>query len=404
MMRVLIWATTLQADILSLVYYLSDCRDVQLMVVADQTAGFRNEPICRFRPINAVLYDRANPDIKSTVRKFAPDVVVADNHIPFFLGQVKFCTMWHGLGWKARGKADIEMFYKQVERLTGQDPRCYCDNFRAQCYGEPDRRWRIEKWGLKADACRAIGMMYTDLLLNLPYDKATLQPYYDIDIVSKKVVLLSISWHYGRMQSQNLTSRRLYFRDSRMTADLNSLIEILETIREAGMNCLLCLHDKKRYESKYLSRLLSVTRPFDNLQIKFKSEHQDNLADLVAADIMISNLSSFITFFYFSGRPSIHLLPSTDHLDALRYAQYMNGKLSFRKLQTGEPIWMNDPNDNGGLTAHSVAEIKYCLNRAIADPRCCLDRSRRWIKRHVHRPDGQTAHRFYNMLLEFVNA
>ena len=42
-----------------------------------------------------------------------------------------------------------------------------------------------------------------------------------------------------------------------------------------------------------------------------------------------------ITFFYFLGKPSIHLLPSTDHLDALRYAQYMNGKLSFRKLQSG---------------------------------------------------------------------
>ena len=131
MMRVLIWATTLQADILSLVYYLSDCRDVQLMVVAEQTSGFRNEPICRFRPINAVLYDRANPDIKSTVRKFDPDVVVADNHIPIFLRQVKFCTMWHGLGWKARGNGDIEMFYKHVERLTGQDPRYCCDNFRA---------------------------------------------------------------------------------------------------------------------------------------------------------------------------------------------------------------------------------------------------------------------------------
>ena len=82
----------------------------------------------------------------------------------------------------------------------------------------------------------------------------------------------------------------------------------------------------------------------------------------------------------------------------------MNGKLSFRKLQTGEPIWMNDPNDNGGLTAHSVAEIKYCLEIAMADPTCCLDRSRRWIKRHVHRPDGQTARRFYEMLFELVCA
>jgi len=401
-MRVLIWATTLQADILSLVYYLSSCSHLQLLVVAEQTAGFWNEPICRFRPVNAVLYDRTNPDIESTVRKFAPDVVIADNHIPTFLRQVKLCTMWHGLGWKARGKTDLEMFYKSVMRLTGQDPRHFTDNFRAQCYGGPDRSWRIEQWDLTADACRTIGMTYTDLLLDLPYDKDALQPYYNIDIVRKKVVLLSISWHYGRMQSHNLASCRFFIGDSRMTADLNSLVELLATIREAGMNCLLCLHDKKRYESRYLTRLLAVTRPFDNLQIKFKSEHQDNLADLVAADIMVSNLSSFITFFYFLGKPSIHLRPATDHLSTLRYAQLIRGKVSFRKPELGEPIWMNDPDDNGGFTAHNVAEIKDCLSIAMADPTCCLDRSRRWIDRHVHQPDGQTARRFCDMLFEFV--
>ena len=156
-MRVLIWSTTLQSDILTLAYCLDDAPDCDLMLVAHNAGAFRTQPIHARRPFSVRIWDRDESGVEDQARAFGPDVVVADNHLPMFLNDVRLFFMWHGLGWKARGNADLKAFYKRVKRITGDDPRQPSDRFRAQCYGAPDKQWRIHQWRLPESSCTTIG-------------------------------------------------------------------------------------------------------------------------------------------------------------------------------------------------------------------------------------------------------
>jgi hypothetical protein len=340
----------------------------------------------------------AAPNIEATVKDFGPDVIVADNHIPTQFKGMKFCTMWHGLGWKARGKDDLRVFYREVARLTGHDPRAVSSRFLAQCYGESDHRWRVDNWKLHPDSCHTIGMCYSDLLLDPPYTKQQIQSYYDIDILEHKVVLLSVSWHYGRIVSDHKGGNWLFVDRTGIDADMAYLNGLLSTVKESGANCILCLHDKKRYEKDYLAALLDTAGQFDNVQVKHKSDNPDNLADLVAADVMVSNLSSFVTFFYFFGRPSVHIVPVSDDDNRVSLAKLKGNNVAFRTVAKKEPLWMNHPEDNGGITARSLAEVQAGILQGLQDPSCCKERSARWIQRHVHQPDGRSARRFVETL------
>ncbi|HNW82924.1 MAG TPA: hypothetical protein PKG52_08550 [bacterium] len=398
-MNILIWATTLQADILSLAFYI-DSSDANLTIVTENPENFRKEPVFRFKPLKAPILDMKHPDIERTVASFKPDVVVADNHMPVFLKKIKFCTMWHGLGWKARGKSDINQFYKNIESITGNNPRKPSKNFMAQCYGIPDRDWRIEQWKLHPGSCKITGMAFSDLLLNPPYTKKDLQQYYSIDILNKKVVLLSVSWHYGRIISENQNKGLLSWKNG-IATDMEFLDTVLGTIHSKGANCIFCLHDRKRYEPQYLEAIQDIVRMYPNVMVKHKSDHPDNLSDLIVSDIMVSNLSSFITYFYFRGLPSVHIIPSDRSNEKLRLAQIKRGRVSYRTLSGNEQIYMNDPEDNGGITAWNLQGVADGIIHGLENPDCCREKSRSWIDRHIYKPDGSSAMRFFEVLQEF---
>ena len=80
--RVIVWATHLQTDILALAAHLDTCRDVELLIVAADTAAFRREPIAGSLKLWARLLDRNDPQTMRRVQVFRADVVVADNHVP----------------------------------------------------------------------------------------------------------------------------------------------------------------------------------------------------------------------------------------------------------------------------------------------------------------------------------
>ncbi|MDJ0763462.1 MAG: hypothetical protein QNJ97_10775 [Myxococcota bacterium] len=397
-MKVLIWATTLQTDVLAMAYALDAHPDCELLLTTEQPEVFHAQPIARFKPLTSAIYDQNAFDIRSRIEAFSPDVIVADNHIPRFPKGTPFCTMWHGLGWKARGVRDLGVFYRGVKHLTGVDPRLPNESFMAQCYGELDQRWRIERWKLDAASCKVIGMCFSDLLLDPPYSKAELQPFYEIDIIECKVVLLSISWHYGRILSGHQDRRRIFNTFEGLKADMAFLESVLSCIEQAGASCILCLHDRKRYSAKYLQTLYRTVEPFRRVQVKHKSDYPDNLADLCAADVMATNLSSFITYFYYLGRPSIHIVPVEDQHADVSYAQLKRGRVSYRTVKAEEALWMNDPEDNGGLTARSLVQLKDGIRRGLEDSECCAARSADWIARHVYKSDGHTAQRLIQAL------
>lgn len=115
---------------------------------------------------------------------------------------------------------------------------------------------------------------------------------------------------------------------------------------------------------------------------------------------MISNLSSFIAYFYVTGRPSIHLCPPpTRH--AVRFAT-LSGPFGVRYDRDVDARFMREPEENGGLSVYDRPGLTAAVGRALADPDCCRVRSRDWMHRYVHKPDGATSARLVAMLTAFV--
>jgi hypothetical protein len=398
-MRVLLWVTTLQADSLALALHLDESSD-ESMVVCVAPDAWRREPIAAVRPLRAAPLARTDRATLSRATAFEPDVVVFDNHLPPKGLAPRVCSMWHGLGWKARPESDLRQFHAGIERLTGVDPRRPNPRFLAQCYGEPDRDWRAAQWGLHPDGCRVVGMPFSDLLRSPPYSRATLQPWYpELDLQRRKTVLLSFTWHYGRIFPGSWRGSRCWDRDPGR-ADAAFLRALVHAVIDDGGQVLLCLHDRHRYEPSYLATLRDALAGLAHVHVKHKDERPDNLADLVIADVMVTNLSSFVTYFYVSGRPSVHILPTT--AADVRSAQIRRGRVRERRDGTSAS-WMTDPHDNGGLSATDADQTIAAVRRALREPDCCRERSAAWLAARVHGMDGMTCARMADALRELAD-
>jgi hypothetical protein len=375
--RVLLWATTLQADILALAYHLDQRRDCSLLIVTEHADSFLKSPIARLRPIAAPLLDRSARNVEATALQFKADVVVCDNHFPKFEAAPRVCAMWHGLGWKARASTEVQAFFGNVKKLTGLDARAPNPRFLAQCYHARDFEWRTAQWGIAPENCRVTGSCFADLLQKPA-------PEYGLDL-SRKTVLVNITWHYGRIFPGSW--QRKLLGTAAFEEDMEFLRELIHRMKSRGVNLLFCLHDSKRYEAEYLAamqRLLAESP--DGISVRHKDHHPDNWADLSVGDVMISNLSSFSTFFYHSGRPVVHLCPPEEEGD-ISFAQYSWFGLHRRLRKSSMPRWMNSPNDNGGITASTASAAFEALDTALENPDCCRERSKRWIDTHLALPE-----------------
>jgi hypothetical protein len=389
MIRVVVWATHLQTDILALCAHLDRCADVALLIVTEQAAAFAREPVARALALRAPILARDQPGLMAQVRAFGADVAVADNHVPPAGTAPRLFYMWHGMGWKARSRLDLEVFYQQVRQLTGDDPRRPSDRFRAQCYGPTDLAWRIGSWGIAASNCVVTGMCFSDMLRDPPYVRADITGEFGIDVLRRKTLLLSITWHYGGIFARDGSLAR----QAAQARDLAFVRRIVETTDRRGANLLICLHDAKRYDAGFLAELGRIASAAPTVAIRFKSEHPDNLADLLVADVMVSNLSSFLACHYVLGRPSVHILPA--HAGARRIERVVMLLSRFRirvRSRTGD-VWMLDPADTGGANAADEDTALAAIGAALDDPASGIAPTRAWLQRHLHPIDGQACAR-----------
>ena len=384
MTRVLIWATHFQTDILAVAAYLDGCPDVALLIVAGDAAAYCREPIATALALTAPVLERGDPATLARVSAFGADVVVADNHVPPKGVASRMFYMWHGLGWKARSRLDLAVFYRQVKRLTGTDPRRSHPQFLAQCYGPTDRTWRIREWKLPTEACPEVGMAFAALLRDPPYDKEAIAPRYAIDVLRRKTVLLSITWHSGGIFDGG-------------KADLDLVAGLIATTSARSANLLVCLHDRHRYAPSLVSGLEALVAAAAHAELRFKSEHPDNLADLLVADVMVSNLSSFLAYHYVSGRPAIHIVPRRDK-PVERVAMLLS-RIRVRRTVKAERAWMIDPTDTGGVRVSCTQDTLYAVNTALDDPQPGAEAAAAWLERHVPRHDGNAAQRIKDLLL-----
>ena len=402
-MKILLWATTLQADILGLAYRLDKRPASELLIVTEHLASFRRSLIARRRPLNAPLLDRGDPNVQAAVARFRPDVVVCDNHFPAFAAAPRVCTMWHGLGWKARPANELGTFYAHVERLTGADPRRPNPRFLAQCYHERDREWRVNAWQLHAQQCAVIGSCFSDLLRSeAPYSRAELASEYGFD-PGRKTLLVNITWHYGRIFPGSYQPS--WFGRSAFDADLAFLRQVFARAHDHGANVLFCLHDRKRYEARYLAALHELARDYGpSVCLRHKDEDPDNWAALVSADAMIGNLSSLTTFFYHLGKPAVHLCPPATALE-LHLMQYKSSSLRAQHRRASDSaIWMNDPHDNGGLTAENAEQALDAVSQVLTNPDSCREKARAWLAAHVSEPPESASARFEQELERLARA
>jgi hypothetical protein len=209
--------------------------------------------------------------------------------------------------------------------------------------------------------------------------------------------VVNFGWHYGRIFPGSWQPRRIG--RSPMEADLAFIRALFARANAHGANVLFCLHDRWRYEAAYVRALHHEAERFPHVELKHKNERPDNLADLVVADAWVSNLSSFVTFFYYFGRPSIHLCPRPEA--KIRFSRITRFGLRARPSEP-KVAWMNQPEDNGGLTAYDADGALAAADRALTDPGCCRERSRAWLERHVAGVDGHASRRLGDAIAALV--
>jgi hypothetical protein len=57
-------------------------------------------------------------------------------------------------------------------------------------------------------------------------------------------------------------------------------------------------------------------------------------------------------------------------------------------------IWMNDPHDNGGLTAENAEQALNAVSEVLSNPESCQEKARAWLAAHVSDPPESASARF----------
>ena len=388
-MKVCIWSSSFQADTLALALALDQDPSVELLVVTKNRAAIVSEPIFRVRPVQSTILDRDLDDYESVVRKFQADIVFADNHLPDFPVPNKFLYHWHGLPLKIRPAKDLRAFHRHVERLIGsvkkENPK-----FLAQCYGDIDFNHRINTWELPEKSCRKWGSAYSDLLVAPPYEKKDLEDYFQLDLQGKKTILLSVTWHFGDRVFPVLGD------------DDDIFASIVNTANDLDANVIFSLHDRYRYTAALVEKIERHAGRCQNAFIKYKSDHADNLADLIASDVMICSFSSFIIFHYFTGKPSIHILPVDRNKTLINMPTIKKKRIRPLWRLNSDNLWMYPFSDNGGLVPENSNALLNDLKRALSDSSYGRNNAERFISNRFHLADGNTCQRIISDLKDWI--
>lgn len=405
-MRVLIWASALQTDILALAFHLDKSPEHELLIAGTGVETYLQEPIAQKIPLTSPLIEQTAESTKQTVLEFKADVTVTDNHFPDFKTSPAICEMWHGLGWKAFDPKHCKNNALRIQELTGKTPGEENPHYIAQCFGPHDYQYRIEHMNMLADNCKMIGVPFSELIRNPPYTRKELSSLYPFDVLNKKTLLVNFTWHYGGITNQGAANgsflSKLFKPKNPNNKDKAFLNQICEAVISAGHNILFCMHDRKRYEASYLAIYENISQKYKgDVHVKFKDEHPDNLADLTIADAMVTNLSSFITFFYHTGRPSVHLCPVQKDDQSISFARASRKGIKYQSHSL-KNSFMTDPDDNGGLTAYSGEECIEHILHALADPHCCIKRTKSWLASKVPETSETSCIRFTKALEDLV--
>jgi hypothetical protein len=390
-MDVCFWSTTFQADNRALADHLIGA-GWNVTVAAPRTERLRREPVSELAPFRGTLLERDAPSTRGMLRRSSFDLLIIDNHLPPFCPATHVLALWHGFGWRVD---DLSTTRRELKQLIG-DVTAPNPGFRFQAFGSWDRDFRIRHSRFAPENVVCLGSAYSDWLhprspLHGSLERRAFQAHYTVDL-SSPVVLVALTWHHGRSLGH--------------WGDEESLLDALvRHLARRGASCVMRMHDRHRYTPSYRELVTRVARRHpDKLMLKWKDESPDSLVDILVSDVCVSNYSSLLNAFYYTERPSIHVDPHAG-ADAGRVTYRMvMGMPIPRRVTASETPWKLPPSENGGLQAQSFEELLAQLERALADPACCRERSRAFVDKYIHAADGRTCERIRCYLERWIDA
>ncbi len=388
-MKILIKATTFGADLYWLTHYLDKIPGVIVKVLLKDPEKFEEEAIFNIFPLKAELIRKKLLSYILKPAGFTPDITIMDNKLPLKAQSPKGFMLWHGFGWK--GPNDMEEFswlHRAIKTAWGSalvpNP-----NFVWQCFGEWDFEHRTKVSGFHPDNCRILGAASHDLLRN-PVPKEQLQPYYPFDIVNRKTVLIAPTWHYGEVFAHWGKDKELFE-------------ALFKKIEEHDANVILRLHDSYRFDKEYVRFLEELSEKHPSVMLKFKDKNPDNLADLMASDILLTNFSSIANLFYATKRPTIHIYPVKSEDEEFYWRQSTVVGVRGKKIDSVKYIWKLPPEENGGLLAENFPMLIEQLEQAFNDPTCCEEKSQQFLDKYMLGADGKNCERIWQAIQDQVN-
>lgn len=385
-MRICFWSTTFQSDNHALAHYLASQPDCEVTVAMAEPERFQQEAVLKLLPFQGRLLPRDEASTRRFLQAQRFDCVVLDNHVPSFAVAPRIYVLWHGFGWRID---DLKTMRKELAKLVGdvsvENPR-----FRWHAVGDWDRRYRIEHSQLDEANVLALGSPYSDWLLptsplRTRFVTTDQQAGYSIDL-RRPVVMLGLTWHHGGSLG--------HWGDEEQ-----HLAQLFQHIAARGASTLLRMHDRKRYDRSYVKLVERLAARFSgSLMLKWKDSAPDSLVDLLVSDVCISNYSSLLNAFYYTGRPSIHIDPHDAAAGSLQTYKMFMGLPMRRTVSSAEEVWKLPPDQHGGLRAQSFDQLLAHINLALRDPDCCRAQAQRFVSQYVTHADGRSCERAANAL------
>jgi hypothetical protein len=386
--RILVWATTLGADLLSLVRWLDRREDVELRVVLDDPDLFKRQRVAQLYPLRCPLIRRRRWHGLIGLPGFRPHVTVLDNWVPSRAPSRAGFVLWHGFGWKGpNDRLEFATLHRQLGRCWG-DPLQPNTRFRWHCFGPSDFEHRTKISGFAPENCRVVGAASHDDLIR-PFDRQTVAADYSFDVVNTKTVLFAPTWHYGDVFAH-------------WGKDAALLDAFVGHVRSRGANLVFRLHDRFRFPPDYLATVESIARRWGNVRLEYKSEAPDNYVSMQIADVLVTNFSSIANLYYATRRPTIHIYPVRSEDEAFIWRTYTSKGPRERTLPSVRYIWKFPPEQNGGLLARSFDELLRQLDLALDDPDCCREKADAFLTDHMLGADGHVCERIWNGLVEIM--
>lgn len=388
-MKVLIYATTFGADLLSLTRFLSEKDNVEVKVLMKDVEKFKSEGIFKLLDLKVELHESNKINILKGINGFSPDITIMDNNLPLRALSPKALILWHGYGWKGpNDEQEFKWIHRNI-RLTWGDMKSPNPNIKWQCFGEIDFEHRSKISGFHPENCLVLGSASHDYLRK-PLSKKELQPFYSFDVVNRKTILIAPTWHYGEVFSHWGNDETIF---TRLLTELDS----------RDVNVILRLHDSFRFDHHYVEFLQNLENKFPSVVLKFKDQNPDNFLDLQVSDLLVTNFSSIANLFYATKRPTVHIYPVKNEDESFMWRNKTILGIRKKIVDSVKFIWKYPPEDNGGYLARNYDEMIHQVIEGLENPNACDTKTQAYLDKHMLGGDGKSCERIWEALVKLNN-